>query len=122
MTAPLTGPAARAAARTPASDKQVAYLRSLLTQTGVIDPTGDQAWPATCTRILGRPHDGSLDQLSKADATALIDACREYVDTENTRITRLPAPFITPSDDPWTVDVPPAVIRYRGHTYQRVDA
>ena len=125
MTIPLTGPAARHQAATPASPKQVGYLRSLLQQVGVVDPAHDPAWPVTCSRILGRDHDGSLDQLSKADATTLIDACRQFVDADNANITRLPAVLVDRSDDPWAsdpVDVPPPVIKWRGFTYQRVDA
>jgi hypothetical protein len=100
----------------------VAYLRSLLSQVGVVDPAHDPAWPATCSRILGRHHDGSLDDLSRADATALIDACRRYVDEDNAKVTRLPVEFVDRDNDPWAVeDVPPPVIRYRGWTYRRDD-
>jgi hypothetical protein len=122
VSVPLRGPAARHQAATPASAKQVAYLRSLLQQVGVIDPATDPSWPATASRILGRDHDGSLDHLTKPDATALLDACRQFVDADNANITRLPTAFIDPADDPWaSAPTPPTVIRYQGHTYQRID-
>lgn len=123
MSGPLRGPAARHEDTRKPTAKQLAFLRSLLADVGVVDPAADPAWPATASRILGRPiDDGDLDQFTAGDVSRLIDAAKAYTATETARIERVPAAFIDPADDPWAADPAPLRIRYQGRTYQRVDS
>ena len=124
MSGPLRGPAARHANARKPSDKQLAYLRSLLTDVGIVDPERDPAWPTSASRILGRTITaGGLDQFTAGDVSEIIDAAKSFLAADSARIERLPAAFIDPADDPWaSAPTPPTVIRYQGHTYQRIDA
>lgn len=109
----------------PPSDKQVAYLRTLLQTVGIIDPDHDPQWLATATKILARPvTTGALDTFTRSEVSSLIDACKRFTDEEAAKTQRIPAALVNPADDPWAVDnqaaptdAVPTRIRFRGHDY-----
>ena len=86
------------------SDKQLAFMRSLLQDVGYPAPETNPHVPALLGRICGTSTPIPWEAVDRMQARHIIDAAKKRNDELNRGIARIPAAFINPSQDidPWT--------------------